>query len=220
MSENVPSDFVASFTNERLAIIAQALLDECFSTDDDLQSKFDSGYSIGCTRFDRQKNRLKNLAQDHWWLGITDPSNRLVMNIEGAPFRFTRDDYLSPTKVALTAVCETESTQIKKFAREQQTSFNWEDELDNDIESENPVRWRFVIDVNQSAEEDNSRDYEVFFVGYSRHDDPSCIWKLSEHVSGYVTSIDSELAKAVSLSSPKTSIPNTDESKKTHDKNE
>ena len=197
MSENVPSDFVASFTNERLAIIAQALLDECFSTDDDLQSKFDSGYSIGCTRFDRQKNRLKNLALDHWWLGITDPSNRLVMNIGGSL-----------------------STQIKKFAREQQTSFNWEDELDNDIESENPVRWRFVIDVNQSAEEDNSRDYEVFFVGYSRHDDPSCIWKLSEHVSGYVTSIDSELAKAVSLSSPKTSIPNTDESKKTHDKNE
>ena len=218
MTDNLPSDFVPGFTNERLTIIAQALLTECYTTDDDLQSKYDSGYSIGCTRFDRQKNKLKDMALDHHWLGITDPSNKLIMTIDGAPFRFTRDDYQAPKKIALTSVCETESQQIKKFEQTFQTEFNWGEKLDSGEESQDPVRWRFIVEVNESAEEDNYRDYEIYFVGYCMLDSPVCVWKLSEHTSGYAASTDAETVQAVSLEFAKTSLPVTDKGKKDNDK--
>ena len=60
MNNVLPEEYVPNFTNERLTIIAEALLTQCYETDNDLQSENDSGYSVGCTRFDRQKNKLKN----------------------------------------------------------------------------------------------------------------------------------------------------------------
>ena len=220
MTESLPVNYVESFTADRLSIIAQALLDECYSTDDDLQSEFDSGYSIGCTRFDRQKNRLKNLVKDYEWLGITDPSNRLIMTIEDAPFRFTRDDYENPKKIASTLICDAESSQITKYTQQSQLSFSWGDELESFEESDKPIRWRFVVDVNESPEDKGSRDYEIYFVGYCKYDSPVCVWKYSEHLSGYVTSTDSVLAEAVSLGSAKTSIPRKEEPRKDQVKDE
>ncbi|EKO3590776.1 hypothetical protein N6C01_003250 [Vibrio metschnikovii] len=214
MTSKNPSDFVDAFTNERLTIIAQALLEQCYETDDDLQSDFDSGYSVGCTRFDRQKNRLKQMALEYPWLDIHDGSNRLVMKVEGAPFRFTRDNYLAPKKRSSTAVSDTEAIQIEKFEKTQQLALDLGDETrDND---EYITKWRFFVDVAED-QEISQRDYEIFFVGFNAIDQPKCVWCLSEHRSSVITSVDDTRPEKVATKAPKTTLPNSDESRKLSD---
>lgn len=214
MSYKSPASYVSNFTDERLTILATALLQQCFETDDDLQSDFDSGYSVGCTRFDRQKNRLKNMALEYEWLNITDGSNRLVMNIDGAPFRFTRDDYLAPKKLTSTAVSDSEAIQIKKFAQSKQLGFDWGDEKSND--DYNIIKWRFFVDVTESVE-DSTRDYEIFFVGFDELDTPKCVWSLSEHASSGIAGTDDNKPEKVPTKSAKTTLPNAEESRKLSD---
>ncbi|MEZ8096562.1 hypothetical protein ACED51_20865 [Photobacterium swingsii] len=211
MTNKLPSDYVPSFKNDRITILASALLEQCYQTDDDLQSDYDSGYSIGCTRFDRQKNRLKDMALEHEWLNISDGSNRLVMNIDGAPFRFTRDNYLAPKKQSSTAVSNTEAIQITKFSQSQQLGFDWSDDTDNDLET--PMKWRFFVDVTESAESDE-RDYEIFFVGLNSIDVACCVWQLSEHKSPALSSADDEKPQTVKTQPARTTLPNADKHRK------
>lgn len=209
MTSKSPADYVPQFTNERITIIAKALLEQCYATDDDLQSTYDSGYSIGCTRFDRQKNRLKEMALEHAWLNISDGSNRLVMNINGAPFRFTRDDYLAPKKQSSTIVSRTEAIQIEKFSESQhQLGFDWGDA--DDSESEMPFKWRFFVDVTENSEFDQ-RDYEIYFVGLNFMDQISCVWQLSEHASHSLTSVHDEKPEAAKMPPAQTTLPHTKE---------
>ncbi len=217
MTHNSPSEYVPSFTNDRITIIASALLEQCYQTDDDLQSDYDSGYSIGCTRFDRQKNSLKNMALEHEWLNITDGSNRLVMNIDGAPFRFTRDNYLSPKKRSSTAVSDTEAIQITKFSQTHQFDFDWGNDARDDLET--PIKWRFFVDVTESAETDE-RDYEIFFVGLNVLDTPCYVWQLSEHKSSVLSSADEDRPQTVKTQPAKTTLPNVDKRRKTSDEND
>ena len=175
MNNVLPEEYVPNFTNERLTIIAEALLSQCYETDNDLQSENDSGYSVGCTRFDRQKNKLKNMSLEYSWLNISDGSNRLVMNVDGAPFRFTRDDYLSPKKLSSVKISDTEAIQIESYFVGSQGAFDWDD--DTNCEAKTPIKWRFFIDVSESAEVENERDYEIYFVGMNLSDQPKCIWK-------------------------------------------
>ncbi|HGF7375787.1 TPA: hypothetical protein AB5C23_003506 [Vibrio cholerae] len=214
MTDNKPSFYVKNFTDERLTILARALLQQCFQTDDDLQSDYDSGYSVGCTRFDRQKNRLKHMALEYEWLNITDGSNRLVMNIQGAPFRFTRDNYLAPKKRSSTAVSESEAIQIEKFSQSQQLSLDFGDEKhDTDY---NIIKWRFFVDVTQNAES-SDRDYEIFFVCFDELDTPKCVWSLAEHASTGIASTDGHTPQKVPTKSAKTTLPNDEESRKLSD---
>ncbi len=208
MHDKKPSDFVDSFTDERLTIIAQALKEQCFKTDDDLQSDYDSGYSVGCTRFDRQKNKLKRMALEYDWLNISDGSNRLVMNINGAPFRFTRDDYSSPKKRSSTAVSETEAIQIEKFSASHQGSFNWGDDGSGESK-EDVVKWRFFIDVIDALD-DGERDYEISFVGFNEVDQVKCVWNLSDNSSTGISSADEELPDKVTTEAAKTTLPVTE----------
>tara|TARA_R110002012_G_scaffold84696_1_gene211630 strand:+ start:6714 stop:7373 length:660 start_codon:yes stop_codon:yes gene_type:complete len=205
MNNVLPEEYVPNFTNERLTIIAEALLTQCYETDNDLQSENDSGYSVGCTRFDRQKNKLKNMSLEYSWLNISDGSNRLVMNVDGAPFRFTRDDYLSPKKLSSVKISDTEAIQIESYFVGSQGAFDWDD--DTNCEAETPIKWRFFIDVSESAEVENERDYEIYFVGMNLSDQPKCIWKLSEHISGYVAPVDSDKPLPVKSAAAKTSLP-------------
>ncbi|OCH38837.1 hypothetical protein [Aliivibrio fischeri] len=213
MLENLPCYFVPSFTNERLTIIAKALLEQCYRTDDDLQSDYDSGYSIGCTRFDRQKNCLKNMALEHSWLNISDGSNRLVMNIDGAPFRFTRDNYLAPKKQSSTTISSTEAIQITKFSQSQQLGFDWGDE---NIDNDTPNKWRFFVDVTEGLE-GHDNDYEIFFVGLSALDQPCCVWRLAEHSSISLHSVEGGKPETVKSEPAKTTLPNTEKRRKLSD---
>ena len=67
-----PADYISNFSNDRLTIIAQALLDECYTTDEDLQSPYDTSYGRGTTRFDRQRSRLLQMPLEHKWLSTTN----------------------------------------------------------------------------------------------------------------------------------------------------
>lgn len=204
MSDKKPSHFVDSFTDERLTIIAKALKEQCFETDDDLQSEFDSGYSVGCTRFDRQKNKLKQMVLDYEWLNINDGSNRLIMNINGAPFRFTRDNYLAPKKRSSTAVSETEAIQIEKFTAHHQESFNWGEDSGESMES--VLKWRFFIEVIE-APEGEERDYEIYFVGLNEVDQVKCVWSLPENSASGISSSDDTRPEKVTTEAPKTTLP-------------
>ncbi|MCK5726949.1 MAG: hypothetical protein KAH22_09015 [Thiotrichaceae bacterium] len=212
INNNIPSNHVSSFTDERLAIIGNALLEQCYETDDDLQSIYDSGYSIGCTRFDRQKNCLIEMSYEYDWLEIIDASNRLVMTIDNVPFRFTNDDYLFPKKKAALEVSETEAAQFARLGNE---PFQMELDLDYpNIDHNKPTTWRFYINVTQNIE-DEVRDYEVSFVGRNLLKKPCCTWNLSNHQIPYLVSTDNNQAEVVKTKPAKTTLPNTPAKRKT-----
>ena len=213
MENTQPSDFVPPFTNERLAIISNALLEQCYETDDDLQSSYDSNYSLGCTRFDRQKNRLLDMPLVYSWLTVTDSSNRLIMSIDGAPFRFTNDNPIVPKKKSSSLVSKTESKQMSNFTNGQfQLRLIKSEDPSSENELNIPIKWRFYIDVIQSSELD-SKEYEVFFVGLNVIDEPCCIWKHTENVVPHITSIDENITKKVETSRAKITLPNRKDTK-------
>lgn len=209
-----PADYISNFSNDRLTIIAQALLDECYTTDDDLQSKFDSSYGIGTTRFDRQRNRLIDMPLEHNWLNTTNTGFDLVMNIDGAPFRFLSDDPNNPKKhFATSASSKTETIQREKFLQQGQTELS--------IVKTNPgepCTWRFFVVMGEDAE--GNKEYDIKFVGFDEHQELACMWTLSDHPSvGYVASLDGNLAPPVATPPARTTLPSEEKkAKKTDDR--
>lgn len=203
MSTPHPQHFEPVLTDERLNILAKALLEECYSTEDDLQSSYDSGYSRGCTRFDRQKNKLKLLALQHPWLTISDGSNRLVMAIEGLPFRFARDDHTSPRKPATLLVSGTEAIQREKFIIENQFEMDF-DGISHSERMRQPSFWRFFVEVSESLED--GRDYNIYFVGFNELKEAVCVWEYANKVV-VATSIDDTEHVAVVLSPAVAQVP-------------
>jgi hypothetical protein len=80
----LPEAFYQQLSADRLNVIAEVLIAEHFSTSQDLQSEYDDGYARGCTRFARQKNRLKILALSgtHSWLKLLNSGNDLTFSID------------------------------------------------------------------------------------------------------------------------------------------
>jgi hypothetical protein len=101
-----PAECNSALTSERLALISQWLLEELYSTEDDLARDTDSSYTRGCTAFGRQMNRIKFefLSKKHEWLGLLNGGNDLVFTISGVPCRFSNDDPSNPTKDAVIAI--------------------------------------------------------------------------------------------------------------------
>lgn len=212
-----PADFIPNFTNERLTILADALLEQCYETDEDLQSMYDSNYSVGCTRFDRQKNKLLDMPLEHDWLSTIDSSNRLVMSIYGAPFRFTNDNHILPKKKASVLMSETENLQMSKFSNDSnQLSIPLIDPLSKQPDSDHPLKWRFFIDVIESGEMDD-REYEIYFVGLNNIDRPCCTWKYSEHISSHLFTTDNYKPQKVKTNSAKITLPDIQERKKNNE---
>lgn len=103
MSLPHPSSFRPELSSDRLQIVANWLLDEFYSTQDDLSRNTDSGYGRGCTTFDRQRNRIRLEAiSGNWpWLRTLNSTFDLVFTVGGVPCRFSNDDPLNPTKKAV-----------------------------------------------------------------------------------------------------------------------
>src|ERR1700760_3072731 len=103
MNLSLPEVFHPALIADRLGVVAEILIAEHFATETDLQSEFDDGYTRGCTRFGRQKNRLKSVALsgEHDWLELRHAGNDLVFAIDGIPCRFATDDPANPTKPAV-----------------------------------------------------------------------------------------------------------------------
>lgn len=156
LSLPLPDMFHAQLSADRLEVIAGILIDEHFSTAEDLQSEYDDGYARGCTRFARQKNRLKFLALSgtHRWLTLLNAGNDLTFSIEGIPCRFATDDPMAPTKPAVL-----EATPI------QQSFFE-------EVEIGAPCKFCFILDGGY-AESDDPR---VVFIGEDVAGNVVCSW--------------------------------------------
>lgn len=201
MIENHPSKYVSQFTDERLTMIAKALKEQADETDQDLQSTYDSGYSKGCTRFDRQKNRLLALAaEQRSWLGIKDGSNRLILDIKGAPFRITVDDHTNPKKPAGKGMSRAEAVLLGDLYDNQMLL-----QLEPPQQSLN-LKWRFFTELTENIE-DGTTDFDVLFVGLDEYNAVHCVWKLSENSVNTISSITEHKVQAVKKPQAKTILP-------------
>lgn len=199
-----PHEFVKSFTDDRLIIISQVLLEECYSTDDSLNSPYDSNYGIKTTRFDRQRNRLLDMPLQYQWLKPENTSLKLIMSIDGAPFRFLSDDPYSPKK---DYAKKSDGVELSCRNALLEGGIGEQRQLDVfKLKPSDPATWRFFC--QESENEDGEREYDISFVGYDSYEEISCVWNLSDHTSsGYVSSVDNNREEAVQTESAKTTLP-------------
>jgi len=103
MNLPLPSAFEPELSSDRLQLVADWLLEELYSTQDDLTRSTDSSYGRGCTTFDRQRNRVMREAASrfHSWLALENATFDLVFTIGGVPCRFSNDDSSNPSKNAV-----------------------------------------------------------------------------------------------------------------------
>lgn len=156
MSLPLPEVFHTALSSDRLEIVADILIAEHFTTATDLQSDYDDGYTRGCTRFGRQKNRLKSVALSgrYEWLQLLHAGNDLVFTIGGIPCRFATDDPGNPTKPAVV-----DATPIQLF-------------FFDEVESGEPCKFCFILDGGYA----DSDDPRVVFVGEDAKGVAKCQW--------------------------------------------
>ena len=157
MTLHPPIHYHADLTQERLAIVAEILLEEYNKTIDDLSSITDDNYTRGCTAFGRQKNGIKQLSLSgtYPWLQILNSTNDLVFKIGSVPCRFSSDDPNNPKKGAVLTV------------HRYQTSFF--DEMENN----EPCRFCFVLDKGV----DEELEPRVVFLGFDATSILKCQWE-------------------------------------------
>lgn len=165
-----PSSFRSELTDDRLAVISDALLDIRFTTMREMLSPFDSNYSREATAFERSRNLLIHMCQtrQYDWLTLLSPAMDVTFCIGNVPCRFFRDDPERPDKPGF-------------FKR------NAVDDLFS-LDENDPVMWRFVV---ERAETDDDED-RVHFIGYNIFQE-----KISQWVSGstgpVLHSVDNEV---------------------------
>lgn len=177
MSLPLPEVFHAALRSDRLEIIADILIAEHFTTATDLHSEFDDGYTRGCTRFGRQKNRLKSVALSgqYDWLELRHAGNDLVFTIGDIPCRFATDDPANPTKPAVR-----EATPI------QQSFFD-------EVENGTPCKFCFILDGGY-AESDDPR---VVFLGEDATGVVKCQWMSDGMKALHSVSVNTPPAKDI-----------------------
>lgn len=149
-----PSQFHSDLTDDRLGVIAEALLDIRFNTIQEMQSEYDSNYSREGTAFERSRNMLiaMCLSKTHNWLSLSNPGMDVTFRIGSIPCRFFRDDPETPYKKGF-------------FKRNAVDDMFSEDD-------DHPVIWRFVI---ERAEGDEAED-RVHFIGYNVYQERVSQW--------------------------------------------
>ncbi len=154
MSSRHPSSFFPDLTDERLAKIAELLLDIRFNTLREMDSPYDDSYTREATVFGRSRNLLieQCLSRRYSWLSLANPGMDVTFRIGSVPCRFFRDDPENPDK--------------KGFFKR-----NAVDDLLAEDDS-TPVMWRFVVE-RALTDEDEDR---VFFIGYNVYQDKVSQW--------------------------------------------
>lgn len=149
-----PQSFFPELSDDRLRVIAEALLDIRFTSLRELNSPYDDNYTRESTVFGRQKNKLIDLARNggHPWLSLRHAGMDLTFTIGAVPCRFFTDDPRNPEKGGF-------------FRR------NAVDDLFG-LSDRDPVMWRFVVEKGL-AEDDEDR---VFFIGFNVYQEPVAEW--------------------------------------------
>jgi hypothetical protein len=156
MAIPLPVECNPELKSERLALVAQWLLEELYATEDDLARETDSAYTRGCTAFGRQMNRIKfkALSGEYEWLALLNGGNDIVFTIGGVPCRFSNDDPSNPTKDAVVATSRYQMPFLE-FVTDGQ-----------------PGKFCFVIDRGSY----NLEDPRVEFLGFSPSGEIACRW--------------------------------------------
>lgn len=156
MTLPLPSVFHPQLTVERLQAVSDWLLDEFFTTQDDLVRSTDTPYTRGCTTFGRQRSRLiaEWRSRQHPWLDMLDPGNAVVFSIGGVACRFSNDDPDNPSKSAVLDANPYQET-FAGFAS-----------------SDRPEKFCFVVDRGF----DGLADPHVVFLGLSADNTVLCRW--------------------------------------------
>jgi hypothetical protein len=187
----LPSVFNSGLNSDYLQLVARWLLEELYATEDDLVRSTDNGYSIGCTTFMRQKNRIIAEATSgrYSWLTLSSCSNALVFNISGVPCRFSNDDPTNPSKDAVLT------------ATRYQLNF-----LEFTTPGE-PGRFCFIVDRgrNESAEP------RVEFLGFAPSGETACRW-VSDNFRVLRIETQESMAPTVHVAKPQIAPKRRDES--------
>lgn len=154
MTYQHPSLFYPELTDDRLAKIAEPLLDIRYSTIHEMSSPFDDTYTQETAVFGRSRNMLIHLCMSgrYEWLSLASPGMDVTFRIGSVPCRFFRDDPETPEKPGF-------------FKR------NAVDDLFSPDEND-PVMWRFVVE-KALTDEDEDR---VFLSGYNAYQEKISQW--------------------------------------------
>lgn len=154
MTNRHPSSFYSELTDERLAKIAEPLLDIRYTTIREMDTPFDDTYTKETAVFGRSRNMLIYLCQSgtHDWLTLANSAMDITFRIGNVPCRFFRDDPEAPEKSGF-------------FKR------NAVDDLFSPNEND-PVMWRFVV---EKAMTDDDED-RAFFIGYNAYQEKISQW--------------------------------------------
>lgn len=149
--------FPLPLKEQYLAQVASWLLEEWYATEDDLVRDTDNPYTIGTTRFGRQRQRINNeyLSRRHPWLRVENNGLDIVFSIDGIPCRFSNDNPDAPKK---RAVLEVHPFQIS---------------LIEEAEPGKAARFVFVIDQGF----DESDTPRVLLLGFSASGQEVCRWR-------------------------------------------
>ena len=173
-SKKTPWHFLPEYTEERLSIIAAALLDVYHDTEQELSTSLDDNYTRGATTFGRQRNKLISMCMsgEYPWLELVNAAFDLECKIGGMPFRFFSDDPDSPSKPG--------------FWKSTGTLFP--------LNNNDPAHLRFVLEkpIDQASEA------EVHFIGFNAVMEEVFRWRYQNDVS-VVRAVDDQRPKAVTL---------------------
>lgn len=176
MTYRHPSSFYPDLTDDRLAKIAEPLLDIRYSTIREMASPFDDTYTQETAVFGRSRNMLIQLCMGgkYDWLSLASPGMDVTFRIGNVPCRFFRDDPELPGKPGF-------------FKR------NAVDDLFSPDEND-PVMWRFVVE-RALTEDDEDR---VFLIGYNAFQEKISQWAYGSY-GPILHSVDSDVPKAKEL---------------------
>ncbi len=190
MSKKQPWDYYSALSEERLRIVAEALLDVYDEVQIELGTELDDNYTRGTTTFGRQKNKIIQLCKsnEYSWLDLRNTSNDLTFSIGCIPFRFFSDDHEKPTKAAV-------------WRR------NDQDDMFPSEENE-PIYWRYILEKPLSEDDEAT----MYVIGANSNQEIVCEWKYAEKVR-ILSSVDTSRPEAVDISEPQVGLPKIEEDK-------
>lgn len=149
-----PSTFYPELTDQRLAVIADALLATRYDTIQELSTTLDCAYTRETTAFGRSRNKLIQMClfKKYDWLSLANPGMDITFKIGNVPCRFFRDNPDQPGKRGF-------------FNR------NAVDDLFA-IDDTHPVMWRFIVDRALNDEDED----RVYFFGFNAYQEPVSQW--------------------------------------------
>jgi len=187
-----PVEFHPELTDDRLALVAKALLDVYDETHAALSTELDDNYTRGTTTFGRSRNKLIAMHRSGLfsaWFNLLHAGTDITCAIGQVPFRFFRDDHVTPEKRGF-------------WRRNPQDDMFAEDD-------DQPTIFRFVLE-HPLVEDDEAR---VYFLGFSQTGTLRCEWQYAGSVR-LLHSVDDARAHVEAQDSPTVLLRDSEEDSK------